>query len=76
VYHSEWLTRFFGRHPWAGFATILAALALCVYVLLSAGDEPARISRLPMWMIAGFGIPLFAWVGIRYVKLLRSKRNQ
>jgi hypothetical protein len=71
--YSEWLTRFFRRHPWAGFATILSMLILCVLVLVTSGDEQGRISRLPLWLIAGLGIVLFAWVGLRYIDVLRGR---
>jgi hypothetical protein len=76
VYQSEWLTRFFRRHPWAGFTTILSMLVLCVLVLVTSGDERSHISRLPLWLIAGLGIVLFAWVGVRYADVLRGKERR
>lgn len=71
MYRWPWLEAKIRRHPWIGLGIVLAAFLLCVWVLATAADERSPRSGAPMWVIALVGIPLFGFVGIRYVVLIR-----
>ena len=76
IVHWPWLERKTRAHPGLGLALSVALLVVALAVLLTAWDEPARRSGLPLGLVAAIGVVVFAVAAFLWARRMkRARRN-
>ena len=71
-----WLEERIRRRPSIGLAILVAMLAVCVWILVTAPGDDGPRSGLPMWLIALAGVAIFLFVGAKYVRVIVHRHRQ